>query len=203
MAGWGKPMTNLIQSGIIGYIHRSPITLSEETTSTPKSKCPPPRSPEATYPPSKKPTITVNQKETMSKPIPPPQLPLDLQLLYDSLIDKIDNKLEPVETKLITLLGEDFNIPNHVNDVCEMKTHQTKLERKINKVEKENENLNQKITNLEDKMLEHNIVISGLSEDKWEDREPRCDKINMKLASVITGSSIEEKLEKAKKLEDH
>ena len=54
----------------------------------------------------------------------------------------------------------------------EIKVNHKNLKRKLNKVEWQNEDMKQKIINLEDKMLEHNIVISGISEDNWEESEP-------------------------------
>ena len=50
-------------------------------------------------------------------------------------------------------------------------------------------------------MLEHNIVISGISEDKWEDPEPRMDKVCKVLATLMEGDNQEEKLEKANGLD--
>ena len=50
-------------------------------------------------------------------------------------------------------------------------------------------------------MLEHNIVITGISEDKWEDPEPRKDKVCSVLASLMEGDNKKEKLEKANKLD--
>ena len=46
-------------------------------------------------------------------------------------------------------------------------------------------------------MLEHNIVIMGIPEDKWEDPEPRKGKICNELANLMMGNTQEEKLKKA------
>ena len=49
-------------------------------------------------------------------------------------------------------------------------------------------------------MLEHNIVLSGIDEDKWEEREPRMDKVNRELTRVITGNTQNEATESVTKL---
>ena len=64
------------------------------------------------------------EEQTMEKQKSTPQLPPDLQLLYDSLSDKIDQKIKPVEIKLNSLLGSEFNLPKHINDVNEIKVKQ-------------------------------------------------------------------------------
>ena len=94
-------------------------------------------SPETDNPLPKRSTMLSQEDQSIFNNKTALQLPPDLQLLYDSLSKKIDHNIK------------------HKN-----------LERKLTKVECENENLKQKIINLEDKMLEHNIVLSGINEDK-------------------------------------
>ena len=103
--------------------------------------------------------------------------------------------------KLIKKIPEDFNLPKHTREVEEIKVQQVELKSKLYKVECENESLKQKITLMEDKMLEHNIVITGISEEKWEDPEPRKEKVCSVLAPLMEGETNKEKLEKANKLD--
>ena len=118
-----------------------------------------------------------------------------------SLSKKIDQKIEPMESKLNSLVGSEFNLPKHIEDVNEIKVQHKNLERKLTKVECENENLKQKIINLEDKMLEHNIVLSSIDEDKWEEPEPRREKVSRELAKIVTGSIQAERIKNANKLD--
>ena len=50
-------------------------------------------------------------------------------------------------------------------------------------------------------MLEHNIVLSGIEEGKWEEPEPRIQKVNKELARIVTGNTQAERVENAKKLD--
>ena len=45
-------------------------------------------------------------------------------------------------------------------------------------------------------MLEYIIVLSGIDEDKWEEPEPRLDKVNRELLRIITGNAQTETTEK-------
>ena len=110
--------------------------------------------------------ITMDRQiEIQEKPKPQLQLPPELQLLYDSLSDKID--------KIDRKIPDDFNLPKHTKEVEDIKVQQVELKSRLSRVERENESLKQKLTLMEDKMLEHNIVITGIPEDKWEDPDPR------------------------------
>ena len=67
------------------------------------------------------------EDQTPNKTNTIPQLPQNLQLLYDSLSRKIDQKIEPVETKLNSLVGSEFSLPKHIKDVKEIKVKHKNL----------------------------------------------------------------------------
>ena len=60
--------------------------------------------------------------------------------------------------------------------------------------------LKQRLTNIEDKMLETSIVIRGISEEKWEDPVPRRQKLNHELANTLHGETYDEKIEKGERI---
>ena len=114
-------------------------------------------------------------------------LPPDLKLLYNSLsvrLDNIDCKIDP------TLSTRVVNV----------ETWQAESESRLTKIEKENQELKQRLVNIEDKLLENSIVISGISEDKYEESEPRRSKLNNEIANTLSGNTHEEKLQVATKL---
>ena len=187
MAGHRNSVSNLIQSGIESFIQRSPGNQQNQKRSL--------SSPETDNPLPKRSTMLSQEDQSIFNN------KTALQLLYDSLSKKIDQKIEPVESKLNSLVGSEFNLPKYIEDVNEIKVQHKNLERKLTKVERENENLKQKIINLENKMLEHNIVLSGINEDKWEEPEPRREKVSRELARIVTGDTQAERIENAKKLD--
>ena len=185
MPGHKSTVSNLIQSGIEPFIQRSPGNPKRPLTS-----------PESENPPSKRVTMLGQEEQLKKSNSIAPQLPPDLQLLYDNLSEKI----EPVETKLNSLVGSEFNLPKHIEDVNELKVQHKNMERKLTRVEQENESLKQKLTNLEDKMLEHNIVLSGIEEEQWEEEDSRMDKVNCELAKLFTGETQDEATKDVTKL---
>ena len=66
------------------------------------------------------------------------KLPPDLKLLYDSLSQKWDERIDPLELKLNALFSEESNLPWHNEYVNEIKHSQGKLESRLNIIEKEN-----------------------------------------------------------------
>ena len=174
------------QSGISTYFIKNSHTTIPPPPSNKQKR--PLNSPELETPPVK--------KANMSDKLPP-----DLKLLYDSLSQKWDERMDPLESKMNALFSEESNLPWHIEYVNEMKRSQGKLESRLNIVEKENTELKQKLTLIEDQMLENCIILTGLNEEKWEDPIPRRNLINKKLASILPGEDDEEKLTKAKAIQ--
>ena len=81
-----------------------------------------------------------------------------------------------------------------------VETKQLRTEARLFKVEKENEELKQRLVSIEDKLLENSMVINGISEEKFEEPEPHREKLNRELACILSGNTFEEKLENAKSL---
>ena len=191
MAGRSKSSGNLVQTGIINFIHKK----TTETSSPSLVNKRPLTSPDIDIPPTKRTNMITMDNQIASKEDLKPQikLPPELQLLYESLSDKID--------KIDRKIPDDFNLPKHARDVEEIKVQQVELKSRLSRVEHENESLKQKITLMENKMLEHNIVITGIPEDKWEDLEPRKGKVCSVLANLMEGTTHKEKLKKANGLD--
>ena len=106
--------------------------------------------------------------------------------------------MDPLESKVNALFSEESNLPRHIEYINEMKCNQGKLESRLNIIEKENTELKQKLTLIEDQMLENCVILTGLKEDKWEDPIPRRNLIDKELASILPGDDDEDKLTKAK-----
>ena len=165
------------QSGISTYFIKN-----HQGTTPPVNKHKRPlNSPDRETPPGKKANIS-------------DKLPPDLKLLYDSLSQKWD---ERIEAKVNVHFSEEANLPKHIEVINEMKKQQGKLEMCLNQVEKENVELKQKLTVIEDQMLETSVVLTGIHEDKWEDDEPRHMLVNKELSVITSGENEEEKLANA------
>ena len=178
MASKSKVFTPVSQPDISNYIQRQRTNSNKRLLSSPTDNQP-----------NKKAimevTAEVKDNHRTDKLI---NLPPDLKLLYDSLsvrLDSIDRKIDP-------------NLSSRIEDV---ETKQLKTEARLFKVEKENEELKQRLVSIEDKLLENSVVINGISEEKFEEPEPRREKLNKEIACILSGNTFEEKLENAKSLQ--
>ena len=181
MAGKLKGTIPPNQPGITTYINRTSSPATKRLLN----------SPEAETPQVKK----INMSDNMSENLPP-----DLKLLYDSISQKLDERLDPLESKVNTLFDGESTLPKHVEDVAYVKYKQSIMEARLNMVERENVELKQKLTKFEDMILENSVIVSGLSENKWEEAEPRRELLNKEFAKILPGETPEVKLSNAKAL---
>ena len=153
------------QPGISDFIAKhsnTPQSRSNLITSTPQTSTPqtpkvkrPLSSPELNTPPTKKMNLC-------------DQLPPELKLLYDSLSQRWDECLDPLESKVNALFSEDSKLPQHLEEVKEMKRNQNKIETRLTIVERENIELRQKLSEIEGQLVENCVIMSGIKENKWE-----------------------------------
>ena len=178
MAGKGKTnklVNDINQPGISEYISPKPSKRG-------------PSSPIENHHPTKK--MNLVESTSPKKPVieDPHKLPSELKLLYDCIsarLDTIDKRLDKAA-------------PEHV-EILEIK--QQKTDGRLMRVEWENQDLQQRLTNIKDKMLETSLVFSGFPEEKWEEEEPRRMKLTKEIANTFHGETEDEKLKKAKEVQ--
>ena len=113
MAGRNKSPGSLVQTGIINFIHKK----TPETGSPNSANKRPLSSPDTNIPPTKRTNMVTMDNQIVSDEAKPRiQLPPELQLLYESLSDKID--------KIDKKIPDDFNLPKHAREMEEIKVQQ-------------------------------------------------------------------------------
>ena len=100
-----------------------------------------------------------------------------------------------------TLLKDRELLPEYVQKVQNLEHSTDQLTSKVVKIEQENQELKQRLVKIEDKLLENNLIISGVEESKFEEEGPCHKKLDIVIAKALTGETDKEKLEKARKLD--
>ena len=120
MAGKTKSPGKLVQTGITNFIHKKSSETGLPNTANKRHLS----SPDTNNPPTKRPNMVMMENHAVSNVTKPKvQLPPELQLLYESLSDKID--------KIDKKIPDDFNLPKHAKEVEEIKVQQTELKSRL------------------------------------------------------------------------
>ena len=109
--------------------------------------------------------------------------------------------IEKIEKDMKTLLKDRELLLEYVQKVQNLEHNTDQLTSKVVKIEQENQELKQKLVKIEDKLLENNLIISGVEESKSEEEGPCREKLDIVIAKALPWETDEEKLEKARKLD--
>ena len=115
----------------------------------------------------------------------------------------VEQKMQPIEkieNDMKTLLKDRELLLEYVQKVQNLEHNTDQLTSKVVKIE-QNQTLKQKLVKIEDKLLENNLIISGVEEWKFEEEGPHHEKLEIVIAKALPGETDEEKLEKARKLD--
>ena len=125
--------------------------------------------------------------------------------LIDPIEDKLNKKLEelidPIEVKINKLL-EHRETDRQKQDkvVKEIKTKQSELYRKCLKLEQEQIKIKTRLSKIEDRLLENNLIIHGITEDAWELSANRKERIFHTIAHTVDEEDKWERLEIARNI---
>ena len=81
-----------------------------------------------------------------------------------------------------------------------MQIENTELKLRIEKVEGENKRLSNRLTILEDKLLEGNVIFQGVLETIWESSDTTKEKILTAILHTISGDTAEDHMDQACKV---
>ena len=121
--------------------------------------------------------------------------PTKLEKHEPSILKKIEKMLSPIKTRLQEIRTE---WREHKKEMKQMKVDKYKLEHDLIKERKKNKELGRRVRWLEDKLLENNVILRGISKATWETEEMCREKISTVLANLVNRATWQEKLEVAK-----
>ena len=127
--------------------------------------------------------------------------PLELKSLWEEMnagFDRIEKKMHADFQELITPLKDSIKeLIEGLKECQELRMMNNDLQHRVNKVEQDNIKLNNKVQQLEDKLLEGNLVFQGIPETLWETHNSTKEKIVLAISHIISGEDLDDRLNQA------
>ena len=120
--------------------------------------------------------------------------------IIDCLREVIKEVQRPLEDKLNTLLDVQNKQLEQDSHIKELQKEQKELKRKCEKTTQENDILKHRVSKLETKLLESNLIMHGVPEEPWEHESNRHEKIYNAIASTVDETDPWEKLKTVRKI---
>ena len=117
------------------------------------------------------------------------------------MLTTIRDMINPIQVKIDNLFITKEEWDEHKEEVCELKKSNTVLTNKMEKLEVVNQNLDERLKLVEDRIGGVNIIISGLAENPWEQDPVTMDRVYDVLSETIDNWNYQHRIERAKKME--
>ena len=144
----------------------------------------------------KKRLITPSPPSDISDEMASPKLPGEAK--SELTLEAVKKLLEPMNERINKILTEQTKTNDTIGSAALLKEENEKLKQRMSKIEETNKLLQQRINNLENRILGSNIILTGIYEGAWETEEARRGVLYEVIANTIIGRTFEEKLETAK-----
>ena len=109
--------------------------------------------------------------------------------------------LRPIQDSIENLLGMKTNLESQEGKITRLKYENSKLSSKIHHLKCEMSDVQKKLTQLEDRSLERNLIFQGISEGTPDDENARAEKVYQVVSATISRDTPEKRLQLAREVE--
>ena len=148
----------------------------------------------------KKRNIKMNLQNSQPQDHPKIKLSLELIALREEICADTIELIGPLKASLELLLEVKNAWEEGLHECKIVKTKNTELQVRVEKVEEENRKLSHKINELEDKLLEGNIIFQRIPEQLWEPLNTTKKKVLSAISHTISGTDAEDRMAQARQI---
>ena len=106
--------------------------------------------------------------------------------------NKMEELMQPMKNSLMTLIEAQCDHALQEEEIQEIKKKHELLQQKCHQIEAENNDLRTRVTKLEIKMLEGNLIMQGLKEDPWELEDNLKERIYKAISATVDDNHYSE-----------
>ena len=117
------------------------------------------------------------------------------RMLNKDWSDKLDQKLDPLQSSVNEIKVNLTTQENKIEQVMKIKNENIRLHNRCNQMEKENKQLKDRLTVIENHLLENNIILQGITEDNWELNSVLKEKTIHALSDTIEANTRQQQID--------
>ena len=137
-----------------------------------------------------------SQKNTTDMSVP--NLPMYELNDDDPFLKAIERLLKPMRNDISTILKSHKELKDNLIQMTKLQEENVTLRERVEKIEARNERLSKRVSALEDRILQNNIIISGIKESPWETEAVRQEKLYQVFSDTIIGQTYDERMDIAR-----
>ena len=117
------------------------------------------------------------------------------RMLNKDWSDKLDQKLDPLQSSVNEIKANLTTQENKIEQVMKIKNENIRLHNRCNQMEKVNKQLKARLTVIENHLLENNIILQGITEDNWELNSVLKEKTIHALSDTIEANTRQQQID--------
>ena len=135
----------------------------------------------------------INMEEPSSDPTtlttPPSSNPTSGGVLT---LQAIKDLMKPMDDRITAILKTQIEMKATIGEAATLKSENEKLKQRVTEMEELNYKLSRRLTNLENRFLESNIILTGVREGVWETDEDRREMIYEIISDTVLSRTFNE-----------
>ena len=114
------------------------------------------------------------------------------------MLQAVKDLLKPMDERISAVLNTQIEMKTTIGEAAMLKHENEKLKQKVTKMKEINSDLNRRLTNLENRIFESNVILTGVREGVWEMDEDRKEMIYEIISDIVLGRSFDDRIQTAK-----
>ena len=147
---------------------------------------------------SKKKITSPNITKMSGKEEEVPNTPNNIQAIDKDVLKALEFLLEPLRSDIKALTTSHDEIKSDMRETISLNAENRKLVDHIKVIENKNEELSNRVSELENRLLASNLIITGILEDPWEIDDVRQEKLYDVMTETVLRCNYDDRLETVK-----
>ena len=113
----------------------------------------------------------------------------------------VKDLLKPLDEQITEVLNSQAEVKGTIRETATLKSENEKLKRRVTKMEEINENLCRRLSAIENRLLESNIILTSIREGTWETEEARKESVYEVISETVLGRTFDDQLQTVKTMQ--
>ena len=125
---------------------------------------------------------------------------IEVEGLDRPVLNALEKMLQPIKDDIKNLLSTQKELKEGLVECTRLREENNRLHNRIVIVEKKNSELCNRVSYLEDRILESSVIIQGLQESPWETEAVCQEKVIIAISETIIGRTLDDRIETARSM---
>ena len=116
-------------------------------------------------------------------------------------LQAVKDLLKPMDERITEVLNSQIEVKATIGEAATLKSENKKLKCRVTKMEELNLTLCKRVSDLENRMLESNVILTDIREGVWENDDVHKESVYEVMSETVLGRIFEDRFQTAKTMQ--